>query len=61
MFMQVHNSEIEKTRLSLEQQKFMEKQAIEEKLKNAQQYRDEHIRKMLERLKQHVCYLSINI
>uniref|UniRef100_T1GIQ0 Stathmin n=1 Tax=Megaselia scalaris TaxID=36166 RepID=T1GIQ0_MEGSC len=51
--MVVHTAEIEKTRQTLEQQKEMEKQAIEEKLKNAQQSRDDHIKKMLARLKQH--------
>lgn len=54
LFLKVHTAEIEKTRQTLEQQKEMEKQAIEEKLKNAQQSRDDHIKKMLERLKQHV-------
>ncbi|XP_055923519.1 stathmin isoform X5 [Eupeodes corollae] len=51
--LKIHSQEIEKTRTTLEQQKFIEKEAIEEKLKTAQSLRDENIKKMLERLKEH--------
>lgn len=42
----------------MEQQKYIEKIAIEEKLKTAQSLRDENIKKMLERLKEHVSLLT---
>lgn len=43
----------------MEQQKYIEKIAIEEKLKSAQTLRDENIKKMLERLKEHVSFTCI--
>lgn len=43
----------------MEQQKYIEKIAIEEKLKTAQTLRDENIKKMLERLKEHVSFIKI--
>lgn len=52
--LQIHAQEIEKTRETLEQQKANEQKAIEEKLKTAQALRDENIKKMLDRLKEHV-------
>ncbi|XP_050745889.1 stathmin-2 isoform X3 [Drosophila biarmipes] len=51
--LKIHAQEIEKTRESLEQQKADEQKAIEEKLKIAQFLRDENIKKMLDRLKEH--------
>lgn len=45
--------EIEKTRTSLEQQKEMERVAIENKLKAAALLREENMKKMQERLKEH--------
>lgn len=51
---QVHAQEIEKTRQSLENKKDEERRAIEEKLKAAESMRDENIKKMLDRLKEHV-------
>ncbi|XP_055300242.1 uncharacterized protein LOC129567405 isoform X2 [Sitodiplosis mosellana] len=45
--------EIEKTRSSMEQQKSIERVAIDKKLKTAAEMRDENIKKMLERLKEH--------
>ncbi|KAH8255726.1 hypothetical protein KR038_009202 [Drosophila bunnanda] len=51
--LQIHAQEIEKTRETLEQQKANEQKAIEEKLKIAQSLRDENIKKMLDRLKEH--------
>lgn len=56
--LQIHSQEVEKTREQLEHQKYVEKIAIEEKLKTAQNLRDENIKKMLERLKEHVSPLS---
>lgn len=53
-FTQVHSQEIEKTRTSLEMQKSVELNAIEEKLRTAATLRDENMKKMLERLKEHV-------
>lgn len=47
--------EIEKTRLTMEQQKNVERVAIDKKLQSAAFIRDENIKKMLERLKEHVC------
>lgn len=54
MALQNQFDEIEKNRLNLEQQKNMEREAIDNKLKTATQLRDENIKKMLERLKEHV-------
>jgi stathmin len=51
--LKVHALEIEKTRLSLENKKDEERRAIEEKLKAAESMRDENIKKMLERLREH--------
>ncbi|KAH8381189.1 hypothetical protein KR200_008536 [Drosophila serrata] len=51
--LKIHAQEIEKTRETLEQQKANEQKAIEEKLKIAQSLRDENIKKMLDRLKEH--------
>lgn len=51
--LKTHSQEIEKTRTTLEQKKYEEKIAIEEKLKIAQALRDDNIKKMLERLKEH--------
>ncbi|XP_030377410.1 uncharacterized protein LOC115626253 isoform X2 [Scaptodrosophila lebanonensis] len=51
--LKIHAQEIEKTRETLEQQKVNEQKAIEEKLKTAQTLRDENIKKMLNRLKEH--------
>ncbi|XP_034098275.1 GRIP1-associated protein 1 isoform X1 [Drosophila sulfurigaster albostrigata] len=51
--LKIHAQEIEKTRETLEQQKAYEQKAIEEKLKTAQALRDENIKKMLDRLKEH--------
>lgn len=45
---------MEKTRLSLEQQTDEVRCAIEEKLKTATIQRDENMKKMLNRLKEHV-------
>lgn len=49
-----HIENVEKTRLSLEQQTDEVRSAIEDKLKTASAQRDENIKKMLERLKEHV-------
>jgi stathmin len=49
-----HIENVEKTRLSIEQQTDEVRSAIEEKLKTASVQRDENIKKMLERLKEHV-------
>ncbi|XP_055381924.1 stathmin isoform X2 [Condylostylus longicornis] len=51
--LKIHSQDIEKTRNSLEQQKEIEKAAIEEKLKIAQSLRDDNLKKMIERLKEH--------
>lgn len=48
--------EIEKTRETLEQQKNIERVAIDKKLKTAAEMRDENMKKMLERLKEHVSF-----
>lgn len=45
---------VEKTRLSLEQQTREVRCAVEEKLKSAAAQRDENIKRMLIRLKEHV-------
>ncbi|XP_070855545.1 stathmin isoform X3 [Drosophila suzukii] len=52
--LKIHAQEIEKTRETLEQQKASEQKAIEEKLKIAKFLRDENIKKMLDRLKEHI-------
>lgn len=46
--------EIEKGRISLEQQKYTDRIALENKLKIAADTRDENMKKMLDRLKEHV-------
>lgn len=48
-----HAEEIEKKRIVLEQQKEMERVAIDEKLKIAATIRDENMKKMLNHLKEH--------
>ncbi|KAJ8978011.1 hypothetical protein NQ317_002773 [Molorchus minor] len=48
-----HIENVEKTRLTIEQQTDEVRTAIEEKLKTASIQRDENIKKMLERLKEH--------
>lgn len=53
---QDHIENVEKTRVSLELQTDEVRTAIEEKLKIASQQRDENIKKMLDRLKEHVRY-----
>ncbi|XP_076270523.1 stathmin isoform X14 [Rhynchophorus ferrugineus] len=53
-----HIENVEKTRLSLEQQTDEVRSAIEEKLKTASLQRDENIKKMLERLKEHNEHLN---
>jgi hypothetical protein len=45
---------VEKTRLSIETQTNEVRNAVEEKLKCATAQRDENIKKMLDRLKEHV-------
>lgn len=57
-FFQIHAQEIERTRKSLEEQKNLERIAIEDKLKTAACIRDERMKKMLERLKEHVSNLN---
>lgn len=49
-----HAEEIEKKRILLEQQKEMERVAIDEKHKVAATIRDENMKKMLNHLKEHV-------
>lgn len=49
---------MEKTRLSLEQQTQEVRCAVEEKLKSAAAQRDENIKKMLDRLKEHVSIID---
>lgn len=51
-----HIENVEKTRLSLEQQTTEIRTAIEEKMKTASAQRDENIKKMLERLREHVSF-----
>lgn len=50
---------VEKTRLNLEQQTKEVRTAVEEKLKTAAAQRDENIKKMLDRLKEHVSVLLL--
>lgn len=52
--LKVHSQEIERTRLSLEQQKIIAIMAIENKLETAEKLRDENMKKTMERLKEHV-------
>lgn len=54
-----HIDQVEKTRLTLEQQTEEVRNAIEEKLKTASAQRDENIKRMLERLKEHVSYMCM--
>lgn len=58
-----HIENVEKTRLSLEQQADEVRTAIEDKIKNASAHRDENIKKMLDRLREHVSdfYNVINL
>lgn len=52
---------MEKTRLTLEQQTDEVRTAIEEKLKTASVQRDENIKKMLERLREHVSLFKLKL
>lgn len=52
---------VEKTRLNLEQQTCEVRAAVEEKLKTAAAQRDENMKKMLDRLKEHVSCLKTTI
>jgi len=45
---------VEKTRLSIEMQTNEVRTAVEEKLKTASAQRDENLKKMIDRLKEHV-------
>lgn len=53
---QTQFDEIEKTRNTIEHQKELEREAIDNKLKAAASIRDENIKKMQERLKEHVTH-----
>lgn len=53
-FFSLQLESVEKTRLSLEQQTEEVRCAVEEKLKTAAAQRDENIKRMLDRLKEHV-------
>ena len=48
---------MEKTRQNLEQQTNEVRAAVEDKLKTAAAQRDENMKKMLDRLKEHVSFL----
>lgn len=52
--LKIHSQEIEKARQLIEKQKFEEREALEEKLQAAATLREENIKKMLDRLKEHV-------
>lgn len=54
LFLSLQLESVEKTRLSLEQQTEEVRCAVEEKLKTAAAQRDENIKRMLDRLKEHV-------
>lgn len=56
--LQDHIENVEKTRQSLDQQTEEVRLAMEEKLSSANALRDENIKKMLERLKEHVSIKS---
>lgn len=51
---QDHIESVEKTRMSLEQQCGEVRSALEEKMKTASAQRDENLKKILDRLKEHV-------
>lgn len=51
--------EIEKSRHSIEQQKNADRMALENKLKVAANSRDENMKKMLDRLKDHVSWAQL--
>lgn len=51
--LKIHSQEIEKARHLLERQKSEERSALEEKLRTAASLREENIKKMLDRLKEH--------
>lgn len=53
-YLQDHAEEIEKKRILMEQQKELERVAIDEKHKVAAALRDENMKKMLSHLKEHV-------
>lgn len=56
--MQSQFQEIEKTRMTLEQQKNEERMALDQKLQSAANIRDENMKKMLDRLKEHVSFID---
>lgn len=51
---QNHTEEIKRTKEMLEQQKVEERNALNDKLKAAANLRDENIKRILERLREHV-------
>lgn len=53
---QLHAEEIKKNKDQLEHQKIEERNALNDKLKTAAILRDENIKRILERLREHVSY-----
>lgn len=51
---QVHADEIKRNKEMLEKQKIEERNALNDKLKTAANLRDENIKRILERLREHV-------
>ena len=51
---QVHADEIKRNKKMLEKQKIEERNALNDKLKTAANLRDENIKRILERLREHV-------
>lgn len=58
--LQMQFQEIEKSRISIEQQKYTDRVALQNKLKIAANARDENMKKMLDRLKEHVSWRIAN-
>lgn len=52
--LQVHADEIKRNKEMLEKQKIEERNALNDKLKTAANLRDENIKRILERLREHV-------
>ena len=59
--LQVHADEIKRNKEMLEKQRMEERNALNDKLKTAANLRDENIKRILERLREHVSSLIITL
>lgn len=58
---QIHAEEIKRNKELMEKQKIKERNALNDKLKTAASLRDQNIKRILERLREHVSYIYFHI